>query len=214
MKKLAPILVYFLYIDKCWMGTLIKKGGVYLKKLLIIPFFLLAGCGMFNEETQTEEVVVETNAEVILVGNALMHNSEGEVIGEILLKQTEQGVQFTTLLNNLPPGGTHGIHVHEVGVCEAPSFESAGAHFNPEHKQHGIENENGPHAGDLPNIEIDEDGSAQLTFYSKAVTLKLNEPNSLFDEDGSSIVIHEKPDDYKTDPAGNSGARIACGVIK
>lgn len=168
---------------------------------------------MFKEEAQDEEVIVETNSEVILVGNALMHNSQGEVIGEILMKQTDKGVQFTTLLNNLPPG-SHGIHVHEVGVCEAPDFESAGAHFNPDHKQHGIENENGPHAGDLPNLEVDADGSAQLTFQTHALTLKPSEPNSLFDENGSSIVIHELPDDYKTDPAGNSGARIACGIIK
>ena len=169
---------------------------------------------MFNDEAKDDKVVVETNAEVILVGNAIMQNSKGEVIGEILLKQTDKGVQFTTLLNNLPPGGSHGIHVHEAGICEGPDFESAGAHFNPEQKQHGIENENGPHAGDLPNLEVDEDGSAQLTFHSKVVSLTLNEANSLFDENGSSIVIHELPDDYKTDPAGNSGARIACGVIK
>ncbi len=204
----------YLYITRGQLDTLIKKGGVGLKKLLIIPLFLLAGCSMFNDEAQNEKVIVETNSEVILVGNALMHNSQGEVIGEILLKQTDKGVQFTTLLNNLPPGGTHGIHVHEVGLCEGPKFESAGGHFNPEHKQHGIENENGPHAGDLPNLEVDADGSAQLTFNSNAVTLNLNKPNSLFDENGSSIVIHELPDDYKTDPAGNSGARIACGVIK
>lgn len=184
-----------------------------MKKLLVIPLLFLAGCNMFNDEAQDEEVIVETNSEVILVGNALMHNSKGEVIGEILLKQTDKGVQFTTLLNNLPPGSL-GIHVHEVGVCEGPGFESAGAHFNPEHKHHGIKNEKGPHAGDLPNLEVEADGSAQLTFLSKAVTLKLNVPNSLFNENGTSIVIHEKSDDYKTDPAGNSGARIACGVIK
>ncbi|HWL12343.1 MAG TPA: superoxide dismutase family protein, partial [Ureibacillus sp.] len=107
----------------------------------------------------------------------------------------------------------HGIHIHEVGKCEKPTFETAGAHFNPLEKQHGIENPQGPHLGDLPNIAPEEDGTVQVEFVAKNLTLEPGMENSLLDKDGSAIVIHEDPDDYKTDPAGNSGTRIACGVI-
>ena len=113
----------------------------------------------------------------------------------------------------MPPGG-HGIHLHETGKCEAPSFESAGPHFNPTNKKHGVENPLGPHLGDLPNIVADETGEVQLNFITADFTLKKGEATSIFDQDGTAVVIHEKEDDYKTDPAGNSGARIACGVIK
>lgn len=105
--------------------------------------------------------------------------------------------------------GKHGFHVHAVGKCEAPDFKSAGPHFNPGGKKHGHDNPEGPHAGDLPNLEVAADKKGKATFVAKGLAF-----DSLFAGSGTSLVLHADPDDGKTDPAGNSGARIACGVIE
>ncbi|CAG7629404.1 superoxide dismutase family protein [Paenibacillus allorhizosphaerae] len=138
---------------------------------------------------------------------------KGTSIGKAKLTPVDGGVQFDVEAAYLPRG-EHGIHVHENGKCEAPKFESAGVHFNPQHKKHGELNPEGPHAGDLPNLMVAADGKAQASFVSKMVTLEKDKPNSLLKPGGTALVIHEKADDYKTDPSGNSGARIACGVIQ
>lgn len=174
---------------------------------LFVCVLLLSGCNLFQREK------LPVSAPEVLTAKALMHDTNQKVIGEIIFKETGKGVELTAVLNSLSPGD-HGIHLHEVGKCEPPSFESAGGHFNPTKKQHGVDNPLGPHVGDLPNITADETGEVQLNFVTADFTLKKGEKNSLFDEDGTSVVIHEKADDYKTDPSGNSGARIACGVIK
>lgn len=139
-------------------------------------------------------------------------NGQGQKIGTAKLAQTSAGVQFDLNVSQLPPG-MHGIHVHTAGKCETPGFASAGGHFNPDMKKHGKDNPDGPHAGDLTNLEVGADGAAKTTFVSAGVTLG-DGPNSLFHDGGTALVIHEKVDDYKTDPSGNSGARIACGVIQ
>ncbi len=169
---------------------------------------VVAGCSLFEKKE-----VIPVTAPTPLTATAKLQNSSGEDVGDVKFTQTETGVELTANFENLPEG-THAIHIHDVGKCEAPTFETAGAHFNPQHKEHGIENPKGPHAGDLPNLEIGEDGTLEVRFVSKEFTLEKGKDNSLFDEDGSSIVIHEGADDYKTDPSGNSGARIACGVIE
>lgn len=188
----------------------VSKEGIHMKPtIFMITVLLLGGCSFFDKQ----EEILPTNAPEAEKAKATIQNTKGEVIGEILFKETDLGVEMSTVLNSLPPGD-HGIHIHEFGKCEAPTFETAGAHFNPTGKQHGVDNPKGPHAGDLPNLTAGEDGSVQLNFTAESFTLKKGVENSLFDTDGSTVIIHEKADDYKTDPAGNSGARIACGVIK
>jgi Cu-Zn family superoxide dismutase len=138
-------------------------------------------------------------------------NSKGEHVGTAKLKETAQGVRLALEVANLPPG-VHGFHLHAVGKCEAPDFKSAGGHFNPEGKQHGLENPAGHHAGDLQNLTVNAQGKAEVKVVVTGVTLGEG-ANSLFHPQGTAIVIHASPDDMKTDPAGNAGARIACGVI-
>jgi Cu-Zn family superoxide dismutase len=139
-------------------------------------------------------------------------NAQGQKIGTAKIVAAKKGVKIDVSVSQLPPG-KHGIHVHAVGKCEGADFKTAAGHLNPETKKHGKDNPEGPHAGDLLNIEVKADGTAKATLLDAMVTLG-DGPNSLFHDGGTALVIHEKEDDYKTDPTGNSGARIACGVIE
>lgn len=146
-----------------------------------------------------------------LEAQADLINSKNEKIGTAQFQQTSKGVQANIEVNGLTPG-EHGIHIHEVGKCIVPDFVSAGSHFNPEGKEHGYKNPKGKHAGDLPNLSVGENGKGSVRWTIEQVTLKQGK-NSLLKPTGTALVIHEKPDDFKTSPAGNSGGRIACGVI-
>jgi superoxide dismutase, Cu-Zn family len=154
--------------------------------------------------------VVETPPPALSAA-AEVRNAQGRVLGTARLNEVSGGVRIVLEARGLPPGAK-AVHIHEVGRCDPPDFSSAGGHFNPEGKQHGLLNPAGPHAGDLPNITIAADGAGRLESMDTHVTLGTG-TRSLLDADGSALVIHAGPDDFKTDPAGGSGARIACGVI-
>jgi Cu-Zn family superoxide dismutase len=140
-----------------------------------------------------------------------LRNGQGAIVGRARLSQEPTGVRLQLEVSGLTPG-LHGLHVHAVGQCEPPAFTSAGGHFNPDGKQHGHRNPAGPHAGDLPNLLVGSDGIGRADVVTEDVTLSAG-VHSLFQAAGTSLVIHADPDDEHTDPAGNSGPRVACGVI-
>ena len=141
-----------------------------------------------------------------------LNDAQGKSVGTVTLsEQMSGGVEMDVNLQDLPPGD-HAIHFHQNAKCEAPDFKSAGPHFNPDGKKHGLENPEGHHAGDHANFTVGANGKAKLKTESKDVNLG-TDSHSLFSNGGTAIVIHAKADDQKTDPAGNAGDRIACGVI-
>jgi Cu-Zn family superoxide dismutase len=138
--------------------------------------------------------------------------ADGKDVGTVKLTQTRAGVRLDLALKGLPPG-EHAFHVHAVGKCEPP-FTSAGPHFNPAQKKHGKLNPEGHHAGDMDNVVIPASGNLTKRVVDPDITLEKDKPNSVFQEAGTALVIHANKDDYTTDPAGNAGDRIACGIIK
>jgi Cu-Zn family superoxide dismutase len=144
------------------------------------------------------------------LANAQIKDTSGKAVGDVDLTQTPGGVLLRLSLKGIPPG-ERAFHIHAVGKCEPP-FESAGPHFNPGNKKHGMLSGEG-HAGDMPNLHIPQSGELKVEVVNGTITLEKGKPNSVLDGDGSSIVIHARADDYKSDPAGNAGDRIACGVI-
>lgn len=144
---------------------------------------------------------------------AVMYNSSGAAIGTAQLWQDKNGVVNVEIASISLPAGPHGIHFHDTGKCEGPAFTTAGGHYNPMGMEHGLQNPRGPHAGDNPNITVPAGGVANVSFSTDRVSLTPG-PRSLFDADGSALVVHAGADDQVTNPSGNSGARIACGVLR
>ena len=142
-----------------------------------------------------------------------LKDAKGNSVGTATIVAKGQGVEVKLALKDLPPG-EHAVHFHQNPKCDPPDFKSAGGHFNPTNKQHGFDNPMGHHAGDMPNFTVKENGTTKATVKDADVVLgNGSEANSLFVNGGTSIMIHAKADDMKTDPSGNSGERIACGAI-
>jgi Cu-Zn family superoxide dismutase len=145
-----------------------------------------------------------------MTATAELKNASGTIVGKATLTDTPHGVLMSVSLNGVAPG-LHALHFHTTGKCEPP-FESAGAHFNPTKMQHGLKNEKGMHAGDLLNADMPAAGAYRVEIFARDVTLAAG-PKSLLDADGSALILHDKGDDYATDPGGAAGDRIACGVV-
>ena len=147
------------------------------------------------------------------IAEARVANASGASLGVLQFTATRAGVRIKGELKSLP-AGTHGIHIHAVGSCEAPGFATAGAHFNPASTKHGLKNFAGPHAGDMENITAEANGEAHVDLTTTRITMDAAAGTGILDSDGAAIVVHATTDDQMTDPSGNSGARIACGVIQ
>lgn len=145
-------------------------------------------------------------------GKATLKDAGGKEVGSAQLSQTPHGVLVRLTLKGIP-AGEHAFHIHQTGKCEPP-FTTAGGHFNPGSKKHGIMAADGPHAGDMPNLHVPADGNLAVEVVNAAVTLDKDKPNSLYKPEGTALIIHAGKDDYKTDPTGDAGGRIACGVVE
>lgn len=146
------------------------------------------------------------------IASASLRDTSGTEVGVASFTLADGRGQVGVSVSGLTPG-EHGMHIHETGACTPPSFESAGGHFNPASTQHGLLDPEGPHAGDMPNLLVKADGSADTTLTVSANLLSEGS-GSMIGGQNRALVIHADPDDQKTDPSGNSGARIVCGVIE
>ncbi len=175
----------------------------------------LTACGPKETTPATNSTAAATSATPATSttggATAAIMDAAGRELGTLTLADGASGLTVSGTLRGLTPG-VHGIHIHTIGMCEAPKFTTAGGHWNPTTKMHGSENPQGPHFGDMMNITVGADSSATVQLTTMGGSL--HGADMLMDADGASVVVHAMADDYKTDPSGNSGDRVACGVIK
>ncbi|MCC6382713.1 MAG: superoxide dismutase family protein [Dehalococcoidia bacterium] len=181
-------------------------------RFLVLAAAALSAVGVASAALADDPAAPAYTGPAVETITSTLRGPDGAALGAVQLSQDAAGVVRVTVDVSQLPAGPHGIHLHSVGTCEGPAFTSAGGHVNPASKQHGLLNPAGPHAGDLPGID---ETTVDLLMYNGATSLVtlMSGPRSLFDVDGSALVVHMNADDQMTDPTGNSGARIACAVL-
>ena len=178
----------------------------------------LAACATDSEPVGLEGAGAEPQGAVVssTIGpprlNAELRDGQGRSLGRATVEQSGDSLRVSVEVAGMS-AGSYGAHLHAAGRCDAPRFTTAGAHWNPIGQKHGKDNPQGMHKGDLPNLLVGADGRGSFEYTVPNAMLSGTSPAKLIDEDGASVVIHAKPDDHRTDPSGNSGARIACGVL-
>ena len=192
-----------------------------MNRISLLTVTTLAACSREVEEAAGDNLAIEpTNQDIAnATGDAAagvpisfaLTGGDGASLGSVTLAEDPAGLTINVSASGMPPGA-HGIHLHEKGLCEGPKFESAGAHWNPGNKQHGRDNPAGAHLGDLANLDVGANGTASVSIPIEGAMMKSG-ANMLADADGTALVIHARPDDYKTDPSGDSGDRIACAAV-
>lgn len=184
-----------------------KRNSTFTTLLMMGGALSLAACsGGEKTETTTAETTTPPAAADVEIATATLNDAAGKAQGTVNILEGADGLLVRANLTGAP--GTYALHVHTVGKCDAPEFTTAEGHWNPDNKQHGTENPAGSHKGDMPNVTIDAEGKGALEFRIAGATKA-----TLLDTDGAAVVMHEKADDNKSDPAGNAGKRIACGVV-
>jgi len=176
-------------------------------KLALIPVMV----GLAAAYASAQAPAPQAPAAAAPGAKATLKDAQGKTLGEATLRESPAGVLVKLDLQGVPPG-PHAFHVHTVGKCDGPDFMTAGGHFNPTTMKHGLMATGGPHAGDMPNLFVPADGKLSVEVLDANVTLAAG-PKSVFDADGSALMLHATADDYTSDPAGNAGARLGCGVI-
>lgn len=198
-------------------GGIKMKQFIYGSTVILCLILLLSAC---QKEPKTPEVLdqeevpeaMETSNELEEEFVVALKDKEGIIRATAILTEDKEGVHMDVKADHLQPGH-YGFHIHEKGICEAPDFKTAGGHFNPDEKAHGLKHENGAHAGDLENIIVREDGSIDQSFITDKVTLQKHQKHSIHRKEGTSLIMHEEKDDGVSQPAGDAGARMLCGVI-